>query len=211
MALHTVVIDAKLKPVKMTFQPIASEKSVEQHWLYHLEENFEHLDYASNSINKPLYTVVNGPHTEISSNAILEAFLWAYYRHHDIVLSPDDMWLLVCMYFAQYINNNAEQLRSIFVEHEEGKILLQVSDSEDENDWDKFFDTMKVNIMKKTKNDICELLTANFSTTKKVESILSTACIMNVFKPYFDYQLYFDVCGIRQVHFMGKHIIYLLR
>jgi hypothetical protein len=45
-----------------------------------------------------LYTIVNGPYTDISSNAILESFLWAYYRHHDIVLSPDDMWL-----FSMYV------------------------------------------------------------------------------------------------------------
>jgi hypothetical protein len=32
-----------------------------------------------------------------NKNAIVESFLWAYYRHHDIVLSPDDMWFLEYM------------------------------------------------------------------------------------------------------------------
>ena len=49
------------------------------------------------------------------------------------------------------------------------------------------------------------VLTADFTTTGKVESILSTACIMHAFKPYFDYRRMMCICGIRQVHFMGKN------
>ncbi len=212
MALHTVVINSKLKPVKTTFGPVQPEKTVEEYWLHHeeneLNEKNKMISFlgGSKKIHKALYTVVNGPYTETSSNAILEAFLWAYYRHHDLVLSPDDMWLLVCMYFATYVNDNAEQLRSIFVEHKEGKILLTVPDSKDKKQWDEFFDMMTKKIAENTKNDVCKLLTANFSTTNKVESIISTACIMNVFKPYFDYQRS-GICGIRRVHFMGEYII----
>jgi hypothetical protein len=117
MALHTVVIDSKLKPIEITFPPIQSEKSIEQYWLHHVEKNFTCLDYSVGNINKPLCAIVNGPHTQTSSNAILDAFLLAYYQHHDIVLSPDDMWLLVCMYFAEHVNDNVEQLQSTFVEH----------------------------------------------------------------------------------------------
>jgi hypothetical protein len=57
------------------------------------------------------------------SHAIFSAFLFAYNSHEDIVLSPDDIWLMICIYFSQYINDNAEQLRALFVDHDDRKQL----------------------------------------------------------------------------------------
>ncbi|CAF1430358.1 unnamed protein product [Adineta steineri] len=187
----------------MKFSSIQSKTSVKEYWLNNIKQEDNQLFRQSTEKYESLYTIVNGPHTNLSSNAILESFLWAYYRHHDIVLSPDDMWLLVCMFFAQHVNENAEQLRSNFVEHNKGTMTLTTNNFDDKYDWDEFYDQMKKEIAKNTKNNICQLLTADFSTTGKVESILSTACIMNTFKFYFEYQREICICGIRQVHFMG--------
>jgi hypothetical protein len=57
------------------------------------------------------------------NHAICSAFLFAYNSHEDIVLSPDDIWLMICIYFSQYINENAEQLRTLFVDHNGRKRL----------------------------------------------------------------------------------------
>jgi len=65
--------------------------------------------------------------TSLSENhAIFSAFLYAYNSHEDIVLSPDDIWLMICTYFSKYVNENAEQLRSLFVDHEGQKKLTVV-------------------------------------------------------------------------------------
>jgi hypothetical protein len=112
------------------------------------------------------------------------------------------------MYFAEYMNKNTEEYQSIFLEQEKGKILLKISYSENENNWDEFFHTIKSTIVKNTKNNIGQLLSSvNFSTTGKIESILSTTCIIHVFEPYFDYENITDACGIRRVHFMGEYIL----
>ncbi len=59
------------------------------------------------------------PDTSLCNNhAILSAFLYAYNSHEDIVLSPDDIWMMICIYFSKYVNDNAEKLRSLFVDHE---------------------------------------------------------------------------------------------
>jgi hypothetical protein len=207
MTLHTVVIEPKLKAAKILVVPIKPKTSVEQHWVRIAKHDYNILSEDSVKDNKPLYTIENGPHTQTSSNAILDMFVLAYKGHHDIILSPDDMWLLVCMYFGYHVNNNAEQLRSLFVEHDEGTVPLKVKYDNAEYDWENFFDQMKIQISKNTKNDVCEMLTGNFSTTEKVESFLSTACIMHTFKPYFDYEYTRLLCGIRRVHFMGKFMI----
>jgi hypothetical protein len=44
------------------------------------------------------------------------------------------------MQCAAFVNKNAEQLRSLFVEHQEGKIELSVRDVQREHEWDNFFD-----------------------------------------------------------------------
>jgi hypothetical protein len=204
MSFHTVIIDAELEPAKVDFNPVQPQSSVENHWLFKVEENRDAIRESAQNYSS-LYTVANGPFTEMSSNAVLQTFISAYNQHHDIVLSPDDMWMIVCLKFAKHVNQNAEQLRSLFVEHQEGKIELTVQDLEREDQWDNFFDAMKVKISKNVKGDVCRVLTADFTTTGKVESILSSACIMHAFKPYVDYRrLIMFICGIRQVHFMGK-------
>ncbi|CAF0772546.1 unnamed protein product [Adineta steineri] len=135
-------------------------------------------------------------------HAIFRAYLNAYSSHEDIVLSPDDLWLIITIYFAKYVNDNAEKLRHLFVNHE-GKIKLTIEQMQPDPDWNAFLDSMRMKIGENVKNDIVSLLTANYSTTGKVESLLSCATIMNIFKKYFDYGLAMTCCGILKVHFMG--------
>ena len=124
MSFHTVIIDAKLEPAKVYFNPVQSQSSVEYHWLHKVEEN-HHKIHESGQNYRSLYTTANGPCTEMSPNTVLQAFISAYNQHHDIVLSPDDMWMLVCLEFAVYINNNAKH---------QGKIELTVRDFQGEHE-----------------------------------------------------------------------------
>jgi len=134
---HTVIIDSKLKPIEIEtlengFNPLP-DKDVEQGWNTKVTNPYD----KSEKKNKAMYTVTNGPCTQLDfTNAVLQAFLLAYNSHQDLVLSPDDMWLVVSLHFAEYLNDHAEQLRSLFVEHSEGKKTLCVMESalSDEND-----------------------------------------------------------------------------
>jgi hypothetical protein len=69
--------------------------------------------------------------------------------------------------------------------------------------WDDFLERMRLEIRKNVKNDVTDLLTSNFSTTTKIESLLSCAAIMDTFQKYFEYRCFMTLCGIRNVHFMG--------
>jgi hypothetical protein len=62
---------------------------------------------------------------------------------------------------------------------------------------------MRLEMGKHIKHDIKQLLTSNFSTTTKIESLLSSIAIMDTFQKYFEYECYMTRCGIRNVHFMG--------
>ena len=131
-----MVIDSKLTPIERWLEnglnPLL-QTDVEELW----EQKLTSACSGPIKRYKAIYSVTNGPCTELSfTNAVLEAFLLAYNTHQHLVLSPDDMWLVVCIQFAEYVNKHVEQLRSLFVEHSDGKKLLRVieSRSSDEND-----------------------------------------------------------------------------
>ncbi|CAF1031714.1 unnamed protein product [Rotaria sordida] len=151
------------------------------------------------------YTLTNGPASSYSQNAVLEAFLLAYNRHEDILLSPDDLWLMITINFSKYINLNSEQLRHIFVDHQDKKKLVVTEPmGKREEDWTDFFDMMQTEISKNVKSShIVDNLINNFSTTTEIELTLSYACIMDTFQSYFRYGRCIPGCGIRNVHFMG--------
>ncbi|CAF2772455.1 unnamed protein product [Rotaria sp. Silwood2] len=70
------------------------------------------------------YTLTNGPASSYSQNAVLQAFLLAYNRHEDILLSPDDLCLIITINFSKYVNSKSEQLRYIFVDYQDKKKLV---------------------------------------------------------------------------------------
>jgi hypothetical protein len=54
---------------------------------------------------------------------VLTAFLRAYNSHEDVILSPDDIWLMICIYFAQYVNHNMNELSDLYLDEQTSKIL----------------------------------------------------------------------------------------
>jgi len=112
--------------------------------------------------------------------------------------------MVICLHFSKYVNDNAEKLRDMFVDHSDKKKLTVVTGNEtDESEWGEFFHLMVGAIRKNTKNDIVDVLKADFTTTGEVETFLSVAAIMDSFKKYFSYGRCIPCCGIRNVHFMG--------
>lgn len=136
--------------------------------------------------------------------AFYEAFCYAYNKHCDIILSPDDIWMIICLQFTKYVNKNSEAMRKFFVQHEGKKKLTVITSNEtDESKWEEFFELMLITIKNNTSEKLTDLLQANFSTTTTVEKLLSTAVIMDTLKTYFDYGRCIPCCGIRNLMFMG--------
>ena len=71
----------------------------------------------------------------------------AFADHRPVVLTPDVIWFLICQGFAHYVNDNPEELRNLFVDHE-GKIDLVVQSGKDllsgEADWEAIVDSFYV-------------------------------------------------------------------
>jgi hypothetical protein len=115
---------------------------------------------------------------------------YAYLNHGGVKITPDDVWTVILLYFSKYVEENSEQLRAAFVNHEGKKKLKVTIDSNDirsEYFWDNFFAEMMKEIEKNTVPKVTEKLTPSFTTTGKIEKIFASAVIMNTFKKYFSY------------------------
>jgi|SaaInlStandDraft_5_1057022.scaffolds.fasta_scaffold10161_2 hypothetical protein len=138
------------------------------------------------------------------SKSFLHSFMNAYNNHLDMVLSPDDIWVFICLQFSAYVNDNADKIKHKFVNHEGKKQLTVITSIDlDENKWDEFFDLMLDKIKENTSEDAVNTLQCDFSTTTNIEKIISTSVIMDTFKQYFKYGRCIPLCGIRNVLFMG--------
>ena len=76
-------------------------------------------------------------------------FLYAYEQHGDLVLVPDDIWIMISLFASKYIESNAEALRHKFVRHEGKKDLVVFEEthsaeesSERMKEWDGFFESV---------------------------------------------------------------------
>lgn len=63
--------------------------------------------------------------------------------HGDVKIKPDEVWMIIMMWFVKYVNDNAEQLRKAFVSHEgKMKLSVMIACNGDHIDWNSFFSQM---------------------------------------------------------------------
>lgn len=128
----------------------------------------------------------------------------AYNQHGEWVLSPDDVWMAIALWFTKFVGKHAEVLRAKFVSHEGKQQLSVVTEHEtDRTQWSEFFTNVIPAIEKHTQPGVVSALQANFSTTGPLERLLSTATVMNTMKHYFSFCRIVPCCGLAAVHFLG--------
>lgn len=200
MTTHYKIVNIQnLPPVKPKWQ--SKVNSVEERWTKCTHQYEKNTTCKCNILYETQNLV---PTISNHSNSFFDAFLQAYNHHQDIILSPDDVWLLIVMHFSKYVNDNAEQLRPLLVNHDGKKQLSVTSDKErDESDWGEFMTLIIEAIKLNTKNGVVDILKCDFTTTGPIEGFMSTLAVMDSFKKYFDYERCIPDCGINNVRFMG--------
>lgn len=143
----------------------------------------------------------------MSEDAFYQTLVRAYAYHRPLVLSPDMIWLLISQSFGEFVNKNAEQLRSQIVSHEGQKEIKVYSKhdllSDKDVDWDDIFNQFEQQLAANTKGDIAKTITADFTTTGRTERIASQITLMNALKQYFKYVVGYMVCGIPSITLQG--------
>lgn len=135
----------------------------------------------------------------------VEAVHLAYSYHVPLHISPDMIWYLISSGVAVHINQNAEELRKTFVNHE-GKKEIEIRRDDfrlnSPNPWHEVIDDFSIKIGENTNNNVADLMMANFSTTTKDSRVISQIVLMDAMQKYFDYK-FTTCCGIPEIRLTG--------
>lgn len=137
-------------------------------------------------------------------NPFFNAMYHAYADHRPFELSPEALWLLICQGFSYHVNNNAEELRPMFVDFD-GKKTLTVEVGHfprQPEEWEHIFPGFTRQIAAHTGGKIVSVLGSDFTTSTPVSHTASQISIMVAMQKYFDYELTV-ICGIPQVILHG--------
>ena len=161
-----------------------------------------------NKVNNPIaYSFKNDNLCNLGHDNFFKCLVVAYASHRPIVLSPDIIWTLIAQGFCQHVNNNPEALRDRIVYHEKDKIKLTITTNEELHSpnvrWDDLLNAFDKQIAESTKDNLADVMRADFSTTDKTARIVSQMTLMSSVKSFFDYEIR-SLCGIPSITIEGS-------
>ena len=140
-------------------------------------------------------------------NAFVSTVHRAYDNHYPLVLSPDNIWLVITQGFAQHIDQHSEELRERFVNFTgKQRIVVQIDDfvkGSSHNPWMSVFPQFSEQIKNFIGDENHELIMCNYSTTGPLERAVSEIVLMDAMKNYFSYGCG-TCCGIPTIRLTGK-------
>ena len=141
---------------------------------------------------------------EQCDNHFINAVLLAYNNHTGLRLTPDDLLSVIALNVSQTVNKHSEEMRKLFVDHDEKKKLTVIYNGTTTKDnsklWEYFMTEMSKLVDTETKTAF--ELKADFSTSTPTTRFVTNAIQLSTFKEYFSYG-FMCMCGIPKVHLEG--------
>ena len=195
VATQTLVIDVEtLTPPKKLLETISYDKI--------LANLLKDLNKDSSVVIA--HTRKTRPLVE-SNHPFFQSMYRAYADHRPFELSPEALWLLICQGFSLHVNNNAEELRHLFVDFEGKQTLMAsgkgISLDNPNSPWERVFPQFTSQIAAYTGQELIDVLSADFSTSTPASRVASQITVMESMKAYFDYWI--AICGIPHVILHG--------
>ncbi|KAJ3165979.1 hypothetical protein HDU87_002490 [Geranomyces variabilis] len=138
-------------------------------------------------------------------NGFVDSIVRAYNHHHKLILRPDDVWLAIAVQFGLFVNGNANELRSHFVQHTGKKELVVSAIADIETaDYAKLLSSDMVKALKDnvTDTELCDWILPAFSTTTPSDVVVGSIVLMASMNSYFDYKMEL-MCGIPEITLLG--------
>ncbi len=196
------VVDENLQPVDYEFT-LTDGAEIAKLWMTPPMDKT--LDEAEKNNSLVASSFANEHNLEYQGEGpFFSTLVTAYANHMSVTLSPDMVWLLISQGFARYVDYHAEELRSLFVDHD-GKMALTVYGNDilfDDADWPKLIGAFASLIDENTRGDIAQVITADFSTTGPVERVASQITLMKSMEHYFECE-FVTTCGIPSITLKG--------
>lgn len=152
----------------------------------------------------------------LGGDGFVMAVVTAFAQHLPLILSPDHVWMLIAYAFAKHVEDNSEELRKNFVQHE-GKQRLEVDTpggfamsngynpdtGASAKEWESlvfpgFSSQIKTHIGAKTH----EAVAGKFSTTTPTAGAAHEITLMSAMKSYFSFGMS-TKCGIPNITLLG--------
>ncbi|KAF4451718.1 DUF4419 domain protein [Fusarium austroafricanum] len=143
-------------------------------------------------------------HISPSENGFVWSAYHAYSQHHHLTIRPEDVWFAILTQMSFFINANAEDLRSFFVEHEGKKELtvFEAGDLESAN-IGAMAQRMAGLVSKNVKDpELGDWVMPSFSTTTDTDRVVASVLFMGAMQKYFSYTMCLT-CGIPSVTLLG--------
>ncbi|CAG7560625.1 unnamed protein product [Fusarium equiseti] len=149
--------------------------------------------------------LLQGSHITPSENGFVWSACHAYSQHHHLTIRPEDVWFAILTQISFFINANAEDLRSFFVEHDGQKELeVQMAGTLETVDFGDFAQIMTGLITKNVKDpELGDWVMPSFSTTTNTDRVVASVLFMGAMQKYFTY-LCTICCGIPSVTLLGE-------
>ncbi|OAG01023.1 uncharacterized protein CC84DRAFT_1168214 [Paraphaeosphaeria sporulosa] len=144
-------------------------------------------------------------HIASSTNGLVWAAYYAYSDHHNLTLRPEDIWFAIISQLSFYINAHAEELRYLFVTHEERKeLIVHTEGSINTIDFARIAKEVANMIQENVERaDLQEWIMPSFSTTTESDRAVASVLFMGAMQKYFSYGACLS-CGIPSVTLLGK-------
>ena len=177
-----------------------------------------HHNVYSSELNGPVLEM-----TQFHPHPMVMCCSKAYNEHYPLVLSPDDIWLLIAQGVAQHIGANSEQLKHLFISNkdeaemkEEGKgkidivvrldpyvdVTKEASTELGKVNWNGVVSEIVSKVDGFLQDDATQLLECNFTTSGSIEKTASRIVAMEAFKNFFSYYNMFK-CGLPSTTLLG--------
>lgn len=137
-------------------------------------------------------------------NGFVSAITQAYNRHHHLILRPDDVWIAIMVQFSAFMEQNGEEVRKKFVDHEDKKELnVDGGGTLATADYAGLSMRMAEQIAKNIKDpSVKEWVIPSFSTTTATDRVVGAIALMSAMKKFFSYKFSL-CCGIPKVTLEG--------
>ncbi|KAF7537479.1 hypothetical protein G7054_g3651 [Neopestalotiopsis clavispora] len=197
-----------IKPASHNAESIPVNKRIEQ-----ASQILQEVDLDQKKRQKPQAEILQSSFDKgnipavllANQNGFVSAITAAYGTHHHLIIRPDDIWLAIMVQFSAYVNKHAEELRGLFVPHQDRKELTIVYERGTRYTLDyadfasKIGGLISDNVVDK---EVCRWITPDFSTTLQHDITVASIVMMGTLQAYFKYRALIT-CGIPSVTLLG--------
>lgn len=134
-----------------------------------------------------------------SGDSFIRGAIQAWGEHLHLVIRPEEVWFTILVQMNFYMNSHAEDIRSMFVDHE-GQELIYIEDFT----WYDVLSRFKDEIQARVKTDwLLDWIVPSFSTSTESDVMTANILMMGLTKAYFRFEGGI-ICGLPSVTLLGE-------